>query len=85
MAGMGRRSELPIGPLYTNNGSILGFAISNASVAELAAAAVHVNALLASGALKARRIEVLPLSAAASAHRRLETGQTGGARLVLVP
>lgn len=85
MAGMQRRCTVPVGPLYTRDGSLLGFAISNARVAELAAAAARINELLATGALKARRIEVLPLAAAARAHRCLEEAGTGGARLVLVP
>ncbi|MGH3412349.1 MAG: NADPH:quinone reductase [Marmoricola sp.] len=85
MSGMGARSELPVGPLYTRGGRVLGFAISNASVAELAGAAVRVNQLLPTGALAPRATRVLPLSAAAEAHRLLESGEARGVRLVLRP
>lgn len=85
MSGMGARPQLPVGPLYTRDGSIAGFAISNASLAELSDAARTVNQIAAQRALAARELEVLPLSAAADAHRRLETGQARGKRLVLRP
>lgn len=84
LAGPGARSELPVGPLYFRDGRVLGFAISNASVADLAEAARAVNALLAGGALPARIAAVLPLHEAAEAHRRLEAGGVRG-RLVLRP
>jgi NADPH:quinone reductase-like Zn-dependent oxidoreductase len=70
MSGLGARPQLPVGPLYTRDGRIVGFVISNASVPELA---------------DAREIDALPLAAAAEAHRRLESGQLRGRRLVLRP
>ncbi len=85
MSGMGARPTLPVGPLYTRDGSIVGFAISNARVGELADAAREVNRVLAERAYAPRAIEVLPLAAAADAHRRLEAGQARGTRLVLRP
>ncbi len=85
MSGMGARPQLPVGPLYTRDGSIVGFAISNATEAELADAAATVNQVVAQQALAPRVLEVLPLSAAADAHRRLETGRARGKRLVLRP
>ncbi|WP_240630269.1 NADPH:quinone reductase [Specibacter cremeus] len=85
LAGVATDAALPVGKLYTRDGGILGFAISNATVAELAGAASAVNALLAAGALRARRIEQLPLHAMADAHRRLESGRVHGVRLVLRP
>lgn len=85
MAGMQRRPALPVGMLYTRDAAILGFAISNATVEELAAAATAINKLLEAGALQAREIDRLPLAAAAEAHRRLEAGEVRGTRLVLVP
>lgn len=84
LAGAGARAELPVGPLYVKDGRLLGFAISNASAADLAEAAAAINRLLAQGALPARIADVLPLHEAAEAHRRLETGEVRG-RLVLRP
>jgi NADPH:quinone reductase-like Zn-dependent oxidoreductase len=84
MAGMGARPVFPAGPFYLRDGRIVGFVISNARTSELAAAATCVNDLLVGG-LRPRRIEELPLSAAAEAHRRLETGRARGVRLVLRP
>lgn len=74
---------LPLGPLYLKDGSVVGFAISQASTAELAEAAGVINRLLASGQLRPRAIQILPLSAAAKAHRAVEAGQTSGRKLVL--
>lgn len=85
MAGMSARPPLPVGPLYTRDGSILGFAISLASTAELADAASNINELLAQCAFAPRRMEVLPLSSASDAHRRLEEGLARGTRLILRP
>lgn len=85
LAGLTARPELPAGPLYVRDGRVVGFVISNARVPELAAAAHRINQLLASGALRPGRVEELPLAAAAVAHRRLESGQARGVRLVLRP
>lgn len=85
MAGMGARPEVLIGRIYTRDLTVAGFAISTATTAELAEAAARVNQLLARGALVPRRVERLPLSAAAEAHRRLEAGEARGVRLVLSP
>jgi len=85
MAGLAARPELPVGAVYTRDARIIGFAISNASIADLADAAERVNRLVTAGTLQPRRVEVLPLSEAAEAHRRLETGGAAGVRLVLRP
>ncbi len=85
MAGMGARPQLPVGCIYTGDLTVVGFAISTATTAELADAAARVNQLLGLGALVPRRVELLPLSAAAEAHRRLEAGECRGVRLVLAP
>ncbi len=85
MAGLETRPELPVGAVYTRDARIIGFAISNATIADLADAAERVNRLVTAGTLQPRRVEVLPLSEAAEAHRRLETGRAAGARLVLRP
>jgi NADPH:quinone reductase-like Zn-dependent oxidoreductase len=85
MAGLAARPELPVGAVYTRDARIIGFAISNASTADLADAAAQVNQLVAAGALQPRHVEELLLSEAAEAHRRLETGRAAGVRLVLRP
>jgi len=83
LAGMRTRPVLPVGPLYLKDGSIAGFAISQATPAELAEAASAVNRLLAAGRLRPRMIERLPLAAAAEAHRRVEEGGSAGKKIVL--
>ena len=72
-AGLNALAELPIGDLYTKDASIHGFAISNASVADLALAAKAVNQALAKDVLKTRIAYRLPLAETAQAHR-LQTG-----------
>ena len=52
---------------------------------ELRQAADHLNHLLATQRIEPLPVETLPLTDAASAHRRLENGQVRGGRLVLVP
>lgn len=87
MAAMGAAPALPIGALYTRDLSLRGFAISNASIDDLAEAARTVNALLAKGLLRNRIGVHLQLSDAARAHQLLEhpePGQPRG-RIVLHP
>jgi len=69
---------------YTKDVSVLGFVISRAQVNDLAAAARFLNVMLESGSLSARVSEVLPLSATAEVHARLEAGQVVG-RILLRP
>ncbi|MDA0563937.1 zinc-binding dehydrogenase [Streptomonospora sp. S1-112] len=83
LAGMATRPVLPAGPLYLLDRTVTGFAISQATTAELAEAADHVAKLAAAGRLRPRRVAVLPLSEAAQAHRRLEAGEGAGLRFVL--
>lgn len=85
MAGITHRPELPAGALYTRDAQILGFVIRNARTTELRAAAHRVNQLVADGSLMPRNVEEPPLNAAVEAHRRLETGQASGVRLILRP
>ncbi len=84
-AGMDARPALPVGDLYTRDGRLVGFAISNAGVDDLSAAADAINTLLPEGRISARIEDVLPLSAAQTAHRRIEAGDLAGRRLVLLP
>ena len=87
MAGLAAHPSLPVGALYTRDASLRGFAISNASIADLAAAADAINALLASGALRSRISMRLPLSDAAQAHRLQENHDpaTPPGRIVVIP
>lgn len=85
LAGAATRPELPVGPLYMKDGAVLGFVISRATSAELAAAAGATNRLLAAGLLRPRAVETAPLAQAGAAHRRMEAGELRGRRLVLVP
>ncbi|WP_328918355.1 NADPH:quinone reductase [Streptomyces jietaisiensis] len=83
LAGPGARPVLPVGPLYMKDASVRGFAISRATVAELAEAAAALNDMLAGGRLRPRALEVLPLEAVAEVHRRMEAGELRGRRVVL--
>lgn len=82
LAGLRSRKTLPVGPLYLKDGTVTGFAISQADAVELAGAAAGLNHLLADGRLRPR-YELLPLSAMAEAHQRVENGTTHGRKLVL--
>jgi NADPH:quinone reductase-like Zn-dependent oxidoreductase len=86
LAGLHAMPVLPVGALYTRDASLRGFAISNASAAELAAAARAVNHGLARGVLRSRIGVRLPLTEAAEAHRLQEQGgaATRG-RIVVLP
>jgi NADPH:quinone reductase-like Zn-dependent oxidoreductase len=75
---------LPARSYYTRDISVLGFAISNASTSDLAAAARIINSRLADNTLQARIAARLPLTAAAEAHRQLEAGHTRG-RIIVLP
>lgn len=85
LAGAATRPVLPVGPLYMNDCSIAGFVISHATVAELADAAAEINRLLASGVLRPRAVEELPLREARRTHERMENSELHGRRVVLRP
>lgn len=80
-AGAGE-AGLPVREVYTRGVALLGVVISRAAATDLADAAGLVNAMLATGRLDVRGLEVLPLADAAAAHRRIEHGEVRG-RLVL--
>jgi len=65
-------ATLPTRELYQKDASVLGFVISNASIADLADAAGAINALLAERRLRGRIGTRLRLPDAARAHRMLE-------------
>jgi NADPH2:quinone reductase len=77
MAGRDARPPLPVGPLYTRDCSIHGFAMFNATPEEMRTAAQDINQWTAEGRLKARIDRVLPLSQAAEAHRLQEASTIG--------
>jgi 2-desacetyl-2-hydroxyethyl bacteriochlorophyllide A dehydrogenase len=83
LAGLGTHSTLATGTLYAKDASVIGFTMSHATTAELSAASLTVNTLMADGVLASRRIERMPLSETAQAHRMLEDGRLGGARVLL--
>ena len=84
MAALDATPSLPIGALYTKDVNLRGFAISNASVDELAAAAGAINQLLATGRLRSRTGATYRLDDAAKAHEAMESGGVRG-RIVIIP
>ncbi|WP_395574723.1 NADPH:quinone reductase [Streptomyces sp. BK79] len=86
MVGLGRgAAELPVSRLYTRDASIVGFAISNATTADLAEAAEGVVGLLRDTPWRPRIADRLPLARTAEAHRRLEAGEVRGRLVLTVP
>lgn len=69
---------LPVADLYTKDASIHGYALSNASTADLQAAALEINRLLESGDLHGRIGVRLQLADAERAHELLESGTLKG-------
>jgi NADPH2:quinone reductase len=72
MAGRDARPSFPVGPFYTKDCSILGFAVLNATADEQRPAAEAISGWLAQGTIKPRIDRVLPLEQAAEAHRLQE-------------
>jgi NADPH2:quinone reductase len=77
MAGRDARPIFPVGPFYTNDCRLFGFAMFNATRDEQDAAAADVNRWLAAGKLKPHIGRVLPLEKAAEAHRLQEQSTAG--------
>jgi len=72
MAGREARPVLPIGPFYTKDQRIFGFAMFNAAPDQQRRAAADINRWLAEGKLRAKIDRVMRLSEAAAAHRLQE-------------
>ncbi|SJN37929.1 Quinone oxidoreductase [Microbacterium esteraromaticum] len=82
MSALAAAPPLPVGAVYTSDLQLRGFAISNATVDDLAAAAEVINRMLAAGTLRGRIATVLPLDRTADAHRMLESHAVSGKILV---
>jgi NADPH2:quinone reductase len=90
MAGRQAQPIFPVGPFYTKDLSLFGFAMFNASPDEQRRCAEDINHWLADKKLQVPIGRVFPLSEAASAHRFLEENTLGRAgtltgKVVLVP
>lgn len=85
MTGALVRAPLAVSDLYRKDGSVVGFAISNSDVSEMAEVASRINRALAAGSLTTKIADVMPLAKAAEAHRLMEFGLVRGSRLVLKP
>jgi NADPH2:quinone reductase len=72
MAGRDARPQFPVGPFYTKDLSLHGFAMFNSSAEEQSLSARDINEWMATGKLKARIDRVMPLSEAREAHRLQE-------------
>jgi len=90
MAGRDSRPTLPIGPFYTKDAKLFGYAMFNAPPDQQRKCAAEINRWLLRGKLRPRIDRVLPLSEAAAAHRLQEENTLGKAstlagKIVLVP
>ncbi len=77
MAGRDARPPFPVGPFYTKDCSVLGFAVLNATAEEQRPAADDMNRWLAAGKIKPRIDRTLPLDQTAAAHRLQEESTVG--------
>jgi NADPH:quinone reductase len=90
MAGRDARPKFPVGPFYTKDGKLFGFAMFNAPADEQRKCAAEINRWLAKGKLKPRIDRVMKLSEAAAAHQlqednTLRKAGTLAGKIVLVP
>lgn len=72
MAGRDARPPFPVGPFYTRDCAVHGFAMFNASAEEQRHAAVEINRWLAEGKFHARIDRVMRLAETAEAHKLQE-------------
>lgn len=85
MSGLAERPPFPVGPFYVKCCTMLGFAITYETPAELDATATEINRWFSSGKLRVRIDRVLPLSDAAEAHRLVEDKARLAGKIVLTP
>lgn len=90
MAGRDARPQFPVGPFYTKDLSLVGFAMFNGTHDEQRTAADTINKLLSSGQLKPHIGREMKLSEAAAAHQlqaenTLEKKGTLSGKIVLTP
>jgi NADPH2:quinone reductase len=90
MAGRDARPPFPVGPFYTKDCTMYGFAMFNAAADEQLRAAREINRWLSEGKLRAQIGRVMPLAQAAAAHRLQEDNTLRGAgtlrgKIVLEP
>lgn len=78
MAGRDAQSTFTIGPFYTKDCSIHGFAMFNATPEEQHTAASDINRWLAKGTLRPLISRVMPLSETGAAHRLQEESTLQG-------
>ena len=77
MAGRDARPPFPVGPFYTKDCRLLGFAVLNATADEQRPAADDMNRWLAAGKIKPRIDRTMPLDQVAAAHRLQEESTIG--------
>ena len=78
MAGRAVRPEFPVGPFYTRDLSLYGFAMFNATQEEQRSAAERMNAAYIAGQWKPRIGATFPLDQLENAHRLQEENTLGG-------
>jgi NADPH2:quinone reductase len=78
MAGRAARPEFPVGPFYTHDLSLYGFAMFNATQEEQRAAAERMNAAYIAGQWMPRIGARFPLDQLENAHRLQEENTLGG-------
>lgn len=86
-AGLDREARLPVKSLYTRDASLRGFAMTNAAIGDLSAAARTINSLLSTSGIRTRLGACLPLSQARYAHQLQDpsTSESVSGRIVIVP
>lgn len=90
VAGRDARPKFPVGPFYTKDCKLLGFAMFNAPADEQRKCAAEINRWLAKGKLRPRIGRVMKLAETAAAHRlqednTLRRAGTLSGKIVLVP